>query len=1040
MNNNIHGLLKQYILWPELNNDFQRNIAFGDVNMNEFYRSIRNLSTSRENIQTEIASFYWANEQLSKSRLNSQDVLGVEELKSYGAYKTIVEDLSKKLISYITVCCIVEARHIQDDIDYIAEAWCNHFDSGEAPESADVYGLYDMNDVVETLKGHRKGKAFLKEYFNLYRSYVKTDLELLKMIDFQADISSTVSTIINHMSGGDDRDAAYTEVVDEFLSKNLDDYTLENTLNYLYTMFSEGSWEEGYGGSAWADIAKHGLDFVQGKINAEMFVDQAFSLEHNNGNMFNKDYLFHETSSFTLNYTCDLSDDTDGIDITTTKLLLNAQHLGMIQGLLNCDKMLEQLNALDSTILFEQIKKEKGIHEFEKQMEQEYALEEFTEHLNLIKDNYSNIIEEFDIIKNSIKSNYPDLLVETGNTFVDFKRLINEIASHEDGDSDYYDLENATSNDEDNFNFFSLWNHIHNNILAHKNNFVQDKPFSVSLYDVANLPEPAFNKDVIGGKAWGLANMNNLGLPVPKAQVFGTDCCATYHNYKGNFIIALQDHITKFQDYLVDDNKNPVLCSVRSGAPISMPGMMDTVLNVGIDDSNYDYFCEKMGKKVVDDCVSKFMELFCSSRLGITKKFDSNLTTNLLLFRNTLEQHSIEVNEISNFPLNRYDQIEQSLYAVFDSWYSERAIAYRNEKNIDHNMGTAAIVQQMVFGNLNDNSCTGVVFSRDCLTGENKLVGEFLPKAQGEDVVSGSVTPFPISEFERFNKKAYDQLVSIAKKLEKQTGQIQDIEFTVEDGKLYILQHRQAVCSPIAAVKILQDKSLNQDSILKNIEPKNLRKSYTVVTEDKEAFTGLSANSGVISGIVINAESEMKFYENKFKAELLTNPNFGWIFYSKLTSPEHMPIMNKTHGFITSQGGFTSHAAIIARSLNKPCIVGIGHNDPFISGEIITMDGDSGKIWKGNKQVIENKQLARSVAKLVIHKNQVDLKEIDTQEFKDYLENINEKNRSWVFNFDCAKYVNKKPIKKDKFLDLGQRVAMVLIANDRYEKKLNIKM
>ena len=1034
MNDKINGLVKEYILWPELENDFQKNIHFGKSSMPDFQSQFRKEIYERKPIDTQIALFYLANEKLSKSRIDSQDVLGESELKDYQFYQKTLAELSKKLIAYITVCCIVEARHV-NNLWEIPNEW-RKFHKGNVPEDFYIDSQSAMRRV-ETIKRHPSGKKFLNQFFSEYRDNFTTNREFNKCIDFMVAIKTKVSDMLENnndedrrgYSSDNGRDSGYQDVAHNFLEYSLNNFTVEQALTYLKTIFTINHFDYDYGGKPWATIAEHGLKFTQGKMNAEMFIDQAFSLEHNNGNMFNKDFLFHSSHTFSVNFAEEGKEryETE-FYLTVNNLLLNAQHNGSISGLFAIEQKMEQLESVKPSELLAELQKSGRFLEDTE--------ETFEQKINDIKKNCQNIAPQLRGIRNHINANCPQLLEGMSNSPLDMKKIFQGIARNFEPSHPMKFLESPLNKPD---GLFDLWNYLHNDFAVPVHT-IEAKPFKFNLYSVDTLPVGAFDKNVIGGKAWSLANMHNLGFPVPKAKVFSTDCCSSYNQHKETFLNVLNEDLKGVKDYLQDSSGNPLLCSIRSGAPVSMPGMMDTVLNVGIDSSNYSYFCETMGQKVTDNCINKFMELFCSSRLGIQQHFNSTLDENLNKFREVLAQSDIEFSLTDRFPLKITEQIRESLCAVFSSWNSPRAKAFRAQKGISESIGTAAIVQQMVFGNLNDNSCTGVVFSRDCLTGENKLVGEFLPKAQGEDVVSGSVTPFSIDKFKSFNPTAYAELELIAKKLERTTGQIQDIEFTVESGKLYILQHRQAVCSPIAAIEILKDKSLDSRALIQQIEPKLLQKSTSVSTTESTVATGLSANSGIAQGIVVKNQEDMEIFKSQYEEKKKTNPNFGWIFYSELTSPEHMPLMNKTNAFITEQGGFTSHAAIIARSLNKPCIVGMGSTEAtrFQSGQILTVDGTNGKIWQGEQPLVENTKLAKTAAKLLMKTNKITISDIDKLAFEARMRDINTDNRSWVFNLPEAHYVKTKPIKKDRFMNLGQKVAMILSANDRNVNKLKM--
>ena len=1049
MTDNINGLIKKYILWPELINDFQKHIHFGNIKVKDFYNSISNTIITKKSIDHHIAKFYLTNEKLSKSRINSQDVLGQEELKDYKIYQNTVNELSQELLSYIMVCSIVEARHI--NFGGVYRKWERFLNRKETPvENNPQYLLREvaMPQWFGVIQTHPDSQEFLNELFASYKDDFANDNEFENFVKFATNIVSDVRIIFNNLEKNENydfRNNGYLNIAKNFLTINIKDQTLETVFKYLITIFEDGSkFEGGYGGYAWSAIVKHGLKFIQGQINAEMFVDQAFSLEHNNGNMFNKDFLFNSTENIYLNHSIykeeHQSQNYISNEVPFSQILLTAQHLGVLGDLFSLEPILNTLNDVNVEQLYNDLGKKGAFEDFGPN----YSLQYFSNHIEAIRLNYTNIHSQIKKITIALGDDGERLLKKT-YCDIDFKSFLYSLTTI--SPVQLYDIKYATIPSSNN-RFFTLWNYLHNEYYkphynSNSNSNVQSpvkKSFSFKLYDLHNVPNDMFNKHVIGGKAWGLVNMKQLDIPIPKARIFTTDCCNSYYNHPKLFTDFLKKVLPTFKNYLQDYNHNPILCSVRSGAPVSMPGMMNTILNIGFDDSNYQYFCDKMGKPIVDKCIAKFLELFCYARVNQKIVFNLSLEKNLSLFKDVLTEFNINYSKENVFPLTYQEQIEQSLYAVFDSWNSKRAIAYRNEKNIEHNIGTAAIVQQMVFGNLNENSCTGVVFSRDCLTGENKLVGEFLPKAQGEDVVSGNITPFPITEFEKFNKNAYEQLKTISKQLERQTGQIQDIEFTVEDGKLYILQHRQAVCSPIASIKMLEDSSLDHTTLLDQIEPKTLQKNFTVVTNELPYANGLSANSGVVSGIVVTSEVDIQKYDSIYKEKIKNNPRFGWIFYSELTSPEHMPIMNKTHAFITEQGGFTSHAAIIARSLNKPCIVGMGNEigNTFSSGEVITIDGTNGKIWMGEQTVIENNRVAKLFTKIIIDSHNIKLEDIDKKEFYKHINALNNENKSWVFNFPEAYYCTEHFLKKENFLNLGDKVA-ILLAAERMKNKKNHK-
>ena len=1023
MSDTINKLVKKYVLWPELENDAKKNIHFGKTTMAEFSEHIRDTLNDSKRVDAEIALFYLTNEKLSTSRLETQDVLGPDEIKTYQDYQQLLNTQSKDLIAYIVLCSMVEARHARP-FKKLEETWYSFLGNTDPNNK---YSIFVSNaqgknsESIKTIQSHPQGPHFLSNFFGRYYDKLSSPEKFPEFINFLCDIKHDVVKTIENTHRRSD---GYYHVANDLLTTTFKDYSVENSLEFLKVIFSVNQFKKYYGGKSWADIANHGLSFVKGEINSEVFIDQAFSLEHNTGNMFNKKIIFSEPNSV---YTSVYIDKTYGIagngSLSANDILLNAQHLGGLGKLFNLEKIYRRIKNTDLNQLYEELTIDGKIGE--------RTSEDFTKEMGIIIRTTEKLIELLRPTKEVINAVHPELLEDEAVDYLDLKKILQKVGEKKctpTNDLPLFLRRQITSED----GIFDLWNYMFNEKF--NPNFEKEvkKDFSLSSYDVAQLPDTAFNKETIGGKAYSLANMNRLGIPVPKAMVFGTDCCHAYYQHREQFNREITTKLTGLEKYLKNEEGNPILCSVRSGSAVSMPGMMDTVLNVGIDSSNYQYFCETLGKKVTDSCATKFMELFCSSRLNEKVKFKGTLQQKLDKFKEILEWNDIPHNPDTLFPLNQTQQITESLTAVFNSWNSPRAKAFRNHKGISHNLGTAAIVQQMVFGNLNDHSCTGVIFSRDCLTGENKLVGEFLPKAQGEDVVSGSHTPFPIDKFQSFNSKAYEQLEGVAKQLEKQTGQVQDIEFTVENDKLYILQHRQAVCSPMANLELVKDNSLTDSSF--SIEPNMLQTRYSVDTKESPAAQGLPANSGVIQGIVVRSEKDMVKFQEIYNQHTVKNPNFGWIFYAPETSPNHMPIMNKTDAFVTTEGGFTSHAAIIARSLNKPCIVGTG--EKFKAGELLTLDATNGKIWKGQQTLVENHTFTNVVAQHVLDTNNVDLAAID--DMQPIINEINNKNRLWILDLSEAKTVNERPVKQSAFLNIGQKVAMILSANQRNTQKLRM--
>lgn len=435
-------------------------------------------------------------------------------------------------------------------------------------------------------------------------------------------------------------------------------------------------------------------------------------------------------------------------------------------------------------------------------------------------------------------------------------------------------------------------------------------------------------KNLLGGKGANLCEMAKLGVPVPPGFIIPTSMCAKYVAAQGSaekaakFQAALLASIKRGLKFITDE-KGDSLLSVRSGARVSMPGMMDTVLNVGLDDSTYPLWESKLGKECVTNCYDRLLDMFGGVVYGLKKG----------------EFHSDSLPDAET-------QVVEAAMAVFKSWNNPRAIEYRKINNIPDDWGTAVTVQAMVFGNMNDNSATGVLFSRDPSTGECGTTGEFLVNAQGEDVVDGSSTPLPLTEFgPTMGAKLAQQLFSIVVDLEAHYADMQDIEFTVEDGKLYILQTRNGKRSAKAAFKIAYDmvkggmitkeevKSRISNDQFKAVMSSVIDPSFTTPPD----LTGIAAGGSVVTGVAV------------LSSEDAVNCKEPCILVTKETDPNDIAGMYASVGILTATGGLTSHAAVVARGMNKSCVVGCTSLSPipFSNGTKITIDGATGNVWVG---------------------------------------------------------------------------------------------
>lgn len=461
-----------------------------------------------------------------------------------------------------------------------------------------------------------------------------------------------------------------------------------------------------------------------------------------------------------------------------------------------------------------------------------------------------------------------------------------------------------------------------------------------------SLPE----KSLIGGKAWSIARMAALGLAVPPAFVVTTKACAAYQA-TGDFPAGLAEEIAAGMAWLESQTgrsfgkgPSPLLVSVRSGAPISMPGMMDTILNMGITEATEQALAAEVGDAAfARDTHRRFFDLYSHIVLKADiERFDPA--------GSVASWSEAIVNATgASVPQDPVERLHAAVRAVFESWNSRRAKRYRQHHNIPDDLGTAVTIQAMVFGNLSDTSGTGVMFSRNPITGERKPYGEYLPRAQGEDVVSGKFTPRPLSAMLDTVPDAHKLLLSSAEALERDGGDVQDIEFTVQNGKLYLLQSRAAKRAPAAAVRIAVDMVregvISERTALSYVTPDQVRSLLAPRLAEGQAdkaellCSGEAACPGVGIGFVVTDTDE---------AEKLAGEGVDVILARATTSPEDLHGMIVAKAVITEQGGSTSHAAVVSRALGVACVVGCGSdNVTTLAGQTVTVDGSTGRIYRG---------------------------------------------------------------------------------------------
>ena len=509
-------------------------------------------------------------------------------------------------------------------------------------------------------------------------------------------------------------------------------------------------------------------------------------------------------------------------------------------------------------------------------------------------------------------------------------------------------------------------------------------------------------RELLGGKGANLAEMTNLGMPVPQGFTIITTCCNKY--YENNESIPeeiekqIKDALKKLEAMTgkkLGDKENPLLVSVRSGARASMPGMMDTILNLGINDETVEVLAKK-NRRFAYDSYRRFIQMYGDVVMGIpnslfeqaidTKKMQRGLNLDTDMDANDLEdlvkvfKGIYRENKGEEFPQDSNIHLMEAIKAVFRSWNSPRAITYRRLNDIPGSWGTAVNIQEMVFGNMGDDCGTGVAFSRNPATGEKKIFGEFLMNAQGEDVVAGIRTPKPIEALKEINENVYEDFVRYANKLEKHYKDMQDLEFTIEHGKLYILQTRNGKRTANAALQVAVDMvnegMIDEKEAVMRVEPKQLDQLLHPNFKEeklKEATViakGLAASPGAATGkIVFTAEKAVKLREDGEKELILVRLE---------TSPEDIDGMNVCSGVLTVRGGMTSHAAVVARGMGRCCVAGcseivVNEDEKYLmtkdgrkytEGQYISINGSTGMVYEGKIET-EDASVSGNFAKLM---------------------------------------------------------------------------
>jgi len=504
-------------------------------------------------------------------------------------------------------------------------------------------------------------------------------------------------------------------------------------------------------------------------------------------------------------------------------------------------------------------------------------------------------------------------------------------------------------------------------------------------------------KNLLGGKGANLAEMVNIGLPVPAGFTITTEVCTYYYDNKNTYpkklkneVLKALKNVEKTMKAKFGDAENPLLVSVRSGARASMPGMMDTILNLGLNDTTVEGLIKKTNNpRFAYDSYRRFVQMYGDVVLGLKPanktdedpfeiilerkknkhgfKLDTELTADHLKELVAEFKSAIKKKTGHSFPDDPMEQLWGAIGAVFGSWMNDRAIVYRQINNIPAEWGTAVNVQSMVFGNMGEDSGTGVAFTRDPATGDNSFYGEYLFNAQGEDVVAGTRTPNPISDLRKDNARIYKELITIRKKLEKHYKDMMDIEFTIQQGKLWMLQCRVGKRTGFAAIKMavdmVKEKLISKETAISRIEPNQLNQllrpifdpaeKRKAIVQNKLLTKGLNAGPGAASGRVALSAQDAHDMASKGEKVILVRIE---------TSPEDIKGMNASEGILTARGGMTSHAALVARQMGKVCVAGCselkidykkrnftveGKNIVVKEGDYISLDGTTGEVILG---------------------------------------------------------------------------------------------
>ncbi len=511
----------------------------------------------------------------------------------------------------------------------------------------------------------------------------------------------------------------------------------------------------------------------------------------------------------------------------------------------------------------------------------------------------------------------------------------------------------------------------------------------VYFFGAGTAEGDASMKDFLGGKGANLAEMTSLGIPVPPGFTLATEICKIYYDegrsYPDYIKTEVKNNLKKLEDLMgkkLGDPNDPLLVSVRSGAAVSMPGMMDTILNLGLNDKAVVGLATKTDNpRFAWDAYRRFIQMYSDVAKGLDINIFEDILHNMKEEKGVINDTDLDAADLEklvglykkayveakgeNFPQDPQEQLWGAIDAVFGSWQNQKAIKYRKLNSITGLLGTAVNVQSMVFGNFGEGSGTGVCFSRDPSTGENVFYGEYLMNAQGEDVVAGIRTPEPIKTLQQENDTVYQELVALKDKLENHYRDMQDLEFTIQQEKLYILQTRSGKRTGAAAlrcaVEMVEEGSITKEEAVSRVSPDQLNQLFHPMIDPKTrkdllvVAKGLNASPGAATGkIVFTAD----------RAEELVAKGEQVLLVRRETSPEDIGGMNAAEGILTSTGGMTSHAAVVARGMGTPCVAGCNEisiakgvltagGKQYTEGDWITIDGTTGEVFPGKVELIK---------------------------------------------------------------------------------------